>query len=516
MKKLFFMGTLLVGISWASAAVTCTDIAQGLSRRQENASVSSLQNFLFAKGFLKAAPNGYFGVGTFTALKLYQKSVGLPETGSAGPITRAAIKKDSCALGNGSSNTVSTTTSSVAPKPATPVVTIPETPSQARIAKRRDDANKILLALYKRFTDSRGVHPVAITDTPIELCVVPPPIISTATATEVAVLVTPVSPCLTYVDVTNLSPTYLPMVPRDPSLATSSTLTGYTITRSEYNDITILAKATENNTPVKVRCNFNGSCKDIHTISTTTYSLPEITSLDRSIFIRDATPKTPMVISGKNFTDKNTVNIFSSYTVKNYSLGEYAAQTAVASSTKITLNGTSFNQLVSCGNGCLQKLPLGDYSVNVINQGGKSNSLRLIVQGFNTTTTGTQSDTSISPGAKNVKVATLSLSGSLPIVLKSLTLKATTTAASLPSHISNFVMKDTLTNAVYSGPSFVLPNVTLSENQSKIYDMYVDTTDLLNTEAGFITYGGVITINEPISNTDFDVPIKEFSFTVSR
>jgi hypothetical protein len=65
MKKILLVLTVLLGVSYASAA-SCIDLKSGLSRGMETPNVLILQNFLYEKGFLKAKPNGYFGVLTFS------------------------------------------------------------------------------------------------------------------------------------------------------------------------------------------------------------------------------------------------------------------------------------------------------------------------------------------------------------------------------------------------------------------------------------------------------------------
>lgn len=97
MKKIISILIIFAGISFASAGV-CVDISQNLSKGSENSSVLALQNFLFQKGLLKATPNGYFGPATGTALKSYQKNVGLSQVGNTGPSTRTAIKKETCSV----------------------------------------------------------------------------------------------------------------------------------------------------------------------------------------------------------------------------------------------------------------------------------------------------------------------------------------------------------------------------------------------------------------------------------
>lgn len=520
MKKSIAVLLLLAGISYASAG-TCVDLTKNVSRYQENSSVLSLQNFLFEKGYLKATPNGYYGAGTFAAVKAYQKSLGLEQVGNVGPGTRAAIKKASC--GSTASQTLTTpgTASSSSQKPTAPTISsalaaVESSTQQLRNVKRRADVNLLLQALYQRFSDTRGAHPVSISDTPLELCVTPPAVVTIASTTDSAVVVTQDSPCLKYADITSLSPSYLTTIPRDPSLSPTSVLTGYTILRNEYNDITIAAKTTDNSAIIKVQCNFSAYCKDVKNISTVTYSRPEITTIDRSMFIRDAVPKTPIIIKGKNFTTKNKIKLYSLYNSKEYYMGEYTSTVINASSSSISFDGALINQGVSCGNGCVQKLPLGDYMLSVVNEGGESGSIRLVLQGFTTSTISARANSSIIPATKNVKVASITVSSSIPVKLQSLTLTSSSTSSNLSGRISNFVMKDTSSSAVYTGPGFSFGGVSLYENQSKIYDIYVDVAEVYNPDAGFITYGGKLLVTDTFNNVDVEVPIKEFSFTVSH
>lgn len=519
MKKIISSLIVLLSITYVQAA-GCTDLTKSLVRYQENSSVLALQNFLFDAGYLKAKPNGYFGNGTFAAVKAYQKSLGFEQVGNIGPATRAAIKKATC---TGATTVTASSSIKVPSQPVaiTPPVVVAKTPSEIRNAKRREDAERILRALYSYYTDSRGVHATTISDTPKELCIVPKvtQLIQTASSAEVLVVATPKSPCLDYVDVTYLSPNYFTNVPRDPALATSNMLTGYTITRSEVNDITIAAKSTDDKAIIKVTCNFNGFCKDLKHISTVIYKQPEITSLSRTTFLRDATPKTPLVIYGKYFTEKNTIKLFSLYNSKEYALGDFKAVNYVvgATSTSVSIEDPIFAQTFPCGSNCSQKLPLGDYMITVTNEGGRSDTKYLTLKGFTTSAISTRIDSTIIPKTNNVKVATITISSSIPVSLKTLTLTSSSTSKNLSSKISNFVMKETTDNKTYSGGagSFSLGNVMLYENYSKVYDIYVDIADVMNQDAGFITYGGKLLVYDSFTKSDMEIPVKEFSFSVS-
>ncbi len=85
------------GKNTAQPPCLAVSLTKSLSKGQENSEVLILQQFLFASGYLTAKPNGFFGAGTVTAVKKFQVANGIPPVGSIGPVTRAAIKKRSCA-----------------------------------------------------------------------------------------------------------------------------------------------------------------------------------------------------------------------------------------------------------------------------------------------------------------------------------------------------------------------------------------------------------------------------------
>ncbi len=86
----------LSGATTASASGECVDITRNLHRGFETSSVSKLQNFLIEKGFLSEKASGFFGDLTIDAVKAYQRSIGLPETGMVYDLTRQAIKSETC------------------------------------------------------------------------------------------------------------------------------------------------------------------------------------------------------------------------------------------------------------------------------------------------------------------------------------------------------------------------------------------------------------------------------------
>jgi peptidoglycan hydrolase-like protein with peptidoglycan-binding domain len=61
-----------------------------------NGEVTDLQDFLVATSILKTQVTGYFGLGTFAAVKQFQRTSGLSPTGYVGVLTKAKIKEISC------------------------------------------------------------------------------------------------------------------------------------------------------------------------------------------------------------------------------------------------------------------------------------------------------------------------------------------------------------------------------------------------------------------------------------
>lgn len=61
--------------------------------------VISLQNILYDSGYLKVLPNGYFGAGTYAAVRTFQKKYDLKVTGIVGPYTLAKLNQLKCKNG---------------------------------------------------------------------------------------------------------------------------------------------------------------------------------------------------------------------------------------------------------------------------------------------------------------------------------------------------------------------------------------------------------------------------------
>lgn len=75
---------------------TCVEISKNLTKGNRSSFTSSLQAFLIQKGLLSGEPSGFYGDLTTSAVKAYQRSLGLPETGMVYDFTREAIRQETC------------------------------------------------------------------------------------------------------------------------------------------------------------------------------------------------------------------------------------------------------------------------------------------------------------------------------------------------------------------------------------------------------------------------------------
>lgn len=108
MKKIIaiigFFGLFVSGLNVTSAAYFNADpiircdsyITRTLRLGSENEEVYTLQVMLANAGFLRAAPNGYFGYQTMSAVRSFQMSNGIMPTGIVGESTRSVINESLC------------------------------------------------------------------------------------------------------------------------------------------------------------------------------------------------------------------------------------------------------------------------------------------------------------------------------------------------------------------------------------------------------------------------------------
>jgi peptidoglycan hydrolase-like protein with peptidoglycan-binding domain len=104
MKKYVLSILFLAMCAWAYAlsassvdiGSSCVNIVSNLRRGDSSDEVYTLQEFLFVQEFLSEKPTGFFGDLTKQAVKDYQKSIGIKESGMAYELTRHSIFDQTC------------------------------------------------------------------------------------------------------------------------------------------------------------------------------------------------------------------------------------------------------------------------------------------------------------------------------------------------------------------------------------------------------------------------------------
>ncbi len=503
MKKfLFGISFLLININQVSA-LNCIDLKSNLKRYNESSDVLALQNFLVDKGFLNAKPNGYFGNGTLSAVKKYQKSIGLSQSGQVFPLTRAAIKKETCGTGSANisnnqtsiqQNVVVSSTNPIITPPPVIVPSVPLTSNQ----KRQQDVINLLTAMYNFYLDSNGTFPVTyITVVPVEVCALG------------------ISACDKIVEVkSSLVPKFLTKIPTDPTITSTSTMgTGYFITRSIYGDVKITAPKSDSKEDIFATCNFSVKCK-ITTAKDASNILgkPTIDSIGKAVFLSGAVMNIPLTINGTNFSSSsNTVTLIRQSNKRVYTLGSFTSATG----TTIIATSSFTNTAVSCGVGCSEVPPAGSYEVVVKTSSGESNVGYISLQGVTATSYSNGNDVSFLPKSTHVKLGTVTISSPTMITLKSLvfTLTGSTT---LVSKVSNFTLTDTSSGKITnSGPTFSLGDEVISDYKTKIYELYADIADMDTFYAGRIDISGVFTAKEFMSDSTATIQLPKFTISIS-
>lgn len=74
----------------------CIDLQKSPLRYKTSNEIFSVQKFLTEKRLFQVPPTGYFGIATSQAIKAYQMQKSFQATGALGPLTRSAIKSETC------------------------------------------------------------------------------------------------------------------------------------------------------------------------------------------------------------------------------------------------------------------------------------------------------------------------------------------------------------------------------------------------------------------------------------
>lgn len=496
MKKIVGILLTVLSISYASA-LTCTDLPKNLMKTSESSSVLLLQNFLKDKGYLQAKPNGYFGQGTLAAVKLYQKSSGIVSTGNVFSLTRTSIKRDSCTTPSSSVSSSATVNVPITPPDLLPVDVVTLSESEKNILTRSQDVTMILKALYAYAKDTNK-YLVLFSDTPIEICA------PTATTT-----------CDTLIDLSPLVPNFISKIPIEAGRARENGA-GYTIRRNENNGFTVSSQFNKDSaSQITATCYFGDGCKTSGAVAAaqTIATPPMISSIDRIALISGGTTSKPFIIRGSGFSSSsNTILFTQNMTKKVYTITTSAPS---VDGKTISIDSSFINALIPCGAGCIEPLPSSTYGVSVKNSAGESNSNYLDTKGVTTSSVTARADSSITPNSSNIKIGTITLSSNTLVNLKSFSLTASG-ATMAAAKITKYTLKETTSNTTFTGgSSVVFSNIDLAENQTKIFEVYIDVGNVLSNEAGSVVFSSTFTLKDYLSGNDILVGVKDFSASIS-
>jgi peptidoglycan hydrolase-like protein with peptidoglycan-binding domain len=571
---------LLLSSSAYLSALTCVDLPINLSKGAESPTVMSLQQFLFDKGYLQAKPNGYFGVGTEQAVKKYQKSLRYLQSGYVLPMTRAAIKKETC--NTASSVSITTPAPSQVTKTDAPVITHPivaytdpaptvtsvnntiiliggdtdwgvvihgtnfSPTSNTIYIRDRTGAKKYTIGtlpsedkLTITLPNSLGhgefscggsckqkiaqgeyfvivetpkggesnVGPyIVVRGTNIESHSATPyaPIAYNATSTRLATFnfnaATPLTIASVGFTANNASSTVLKnIILKDES--TGAVLVnsgaGIPLYDGEYRMIGVYADVATTDASI-AKGYFTLVVTDSVVKRNTSFTSPlvavsfgaepaqltrarlagptlTLTSLDKVIILTSGITTWQTSVYGTGFSSStNNVYLKLRQSNKKYSLGMLPSLDGTTILLPKSLGTISF----PCGIGCEEPLPAGDYDLMVTNAKGESNTLQLLVKGFNISATTGSLSAPLPKTAKGVRLGSLSFGTNTPLKISAI--KFNISVENNTSSIGGVVLRDEVAGAPLVSEG---KDIAMYESDSKLIGAYGDVSTTNSTTA---------------------------------
>jgi hypothetical protein len=203
---------------------------------------------------------------------------------------------------------------------------------------------------------------------------------------------------------------------------------------------------------------------------------PEITSIDKVTILTNGTTTWGLGVYGNGFSSTtNKVYLASRINTKKYFVGVLPS---TSNKMVVTLPFSLGTKTMTCGIGCEEKVPAGDYDLTVINEYGESNQKQVQVKSFTTSaTTGTLYKSFVKT-VKGARLGTVNIGVGAPLVVSSIipAVKVITGASS----ISNLYLKDEATGTKLTSNG---KDMTLAPNDSKTFGIYGDITTTTSASA---------------------------------
>lgn len=246
-------------------------------------------------------------------------------------------------------------------------------------------------------------------------------------------------------------------------------------------------------------------------VSALQYPVPQplISSIDKATFVSKATMDAPLTIHGTNFsTSSNTLLLKLQGSNRTYTIGTVASSDGVT----ITASSSFTATQISCGSGCADYLPVGNYDVVVKNQGGESNTGYISIKSVMSSSSSGSLQSAIPSGSLQTRLGTITFGASFPATLENITFNLVGEGFDVGG-IRNLKLKDDTTGVIIEGSgTFDLNHQLFFENQSKIYTVYGDVNV---PTSGQVSVDAIITVKDFIGNNLIHVTVPTFMATIS-
>lgn len=243
----------------------------------------------------------------------------------------------------------------------------------------------------------------------------------------------------------------------------------FSVTTGKSCNTTQSVISTQTNTVV----NNTSAVKTLTNVVLDNAPTPTLTSIDSWLFLEGGV-QSGFVLNGVNFsTSSNIIYVKDKKYGTKYNIGTFeSTATGTVISTNTSLTSTEYD----CGNGCLQKIPKGEYEMTVSVSGKESSSIPISIGSFNSSTMSGSNNSSVKKGTA-VKIGTVSFGSGTPFKLDSIS--ASIRYDRLSGKVSNYFLKDESNGEIISNQNQT-PNVSFGDTENvyafttKVYGLYAD------------------------------------------
>lgn len=194
---------------------------------------------------------------------------------------------------------------------------------------------------------------------------------------------------------------------------------------------------------------------------------PKLLSIDVVTILSGGTTLWSVPITGTGFSSTtNIIHLTAKQGNRKYVVGTVPAKN---NRTLIELPKSFGKTMVSCGTGCEDQLPTGDYDLTVTSNNQESNAIPISIKAFNISAVTAVGNAPVNKKVKGVKLGTLTFGANTSITISAI--KFAFTLDKPTSAVGNFVFKDELTGATLVNAG---KDIVVAPSESKIISVYAD------------------------------------------